>query len=371
MAKHPQDLRVLMVHVDPCVRVLKEVQALQKHGVKMDLLCNSFTYSNQWGHFMENIYRYNDLNDLFDFLEKNHTNWDVIHCHNEPNEVTAVAISACDERPVIYDCHDLTSARSPLEGLNAEIEQLCFQGSAGVVHVSEGLKKFAFNKFGPSLSIVLPSFPLSSDAQIATKPKLKGKHVVYQGGLLHHPYNNYSYRFYLPMFVKLCEAGVHVHVFPAPILSKNTLAPYTAYAKKQPLFHLHKPLPYKELIKVMSQFEWGLSGFNFDYLTAPNVHTFLNSALPNKFFDYLLAGVCPIVINSATVADFARKHNVGYVAKDMDDFVRICTTEKSLPPLSDLSLIDMQTQIGRLLELYAAVQDRHKPMPKQTLGKAI
>ena len=371
MAKLPQDLRVLMVHVDPCVRVLKEVQALQKHGVKMDLLCKDFTYSNKWGHFMENIYRYSDYDSLFAFLNENCTKWDVIHCHNEPNDVTAVAISACTERPVIYDCHDLTSARAPLEGLNAEMERLCFQSSAGVVHVSEGLKKFAFNKFGPSLSIVLPSFPLSSDSKIGAKPKLRGKHVVYQGNLVDNPYNRYSYRFYLPMFAKLCEAGVHMHVFPAPIIGRNVLAPYEAYAKQQPLFHLHKALPYKELISVMSQFEWGFSGFNFDYLTAPDVHTFLNSALPNKFFDYLLAGVCPIVINSATVAEFASKHNAGYVAKDMDDFVRICTTEKPLPPLSDLGLIDMQTQVGRLLELYAAVQDRHKPMSMQSLANVI
>lgn len=371
MAKLPHDLHVLMVHVDPCVRVLKEVQALHKYGVKMDLLCNSFTYSNQWGHFMENIYRYADLDELLKFLEQNHTNWDIIHCHNEPNEITAAAISVCTKRPVIYDCHDLTSARAPLEGLGADIEKLCFQGSAGVVHVSEGLKKFAFKKFGPSLSIVLPSFPLSSDAKIGAKPKLRGKHVVYQGNLVDTPYTRYSYRYYLPMFAKLCEAGVHMHVFPAPIIGRQTLYPYEQYAQEQPLFHLHKALPYKELIGVMSQFEWGFSGFNFDYLTAPDVHTFLNSALPNKFFDYLLAGVCPIVINSATVAEFATKHNAGYVAKDMDDFVRICTTEKPLPALSDLGLIDMQTQIGRLLEMYAAVQDTYKPNTLHNLANAV
>lgn len=355
-----KSLRVLMVHIDPCIRVLKEIKALLAHGISIDLLCNGLTHHPSIEEFVGTVYYYDDVRSLESFLRKKHTCWDVIHCHNEPNYITAVAIDACPQRPVVYDCHDLSSARTTLSSAEADIEQYCFTNSAAVIHVSEGLKQFAFKKFGPSLSIVLPSFPLAEEAKIDVKPKLLGNHVVYQGGIVNTTVTQFSYRFYIPMFEHLVKHDLHVHVFPPRNVAEEVLAPYQKLDKIYAKFHLHTSLPYTELIKTMSQFQWGFSGFNFDHIQKTTAVNFLDNALPNKFFDYLLAGVCPVVINNKTAATFAKKHGVGFAAENMDDFVRICTTQSPLPALKNFDIIDMQTQIVKLLALYDAVITQYK-----------
>lgn len=349
-------LRVLMVHIDPCIRVLKEAQALRAHGVQLDLLCMKLSHQHALRDVVEHVYAVDNYEALEVFLRSRHTEWDIIHCHNEPNEITAVAILACTARPVIYDCHDMSSMRSTLSENDANIERVCFTHSAGIVHVSEGIKEFAVKKYGPSLSVVLPSYPLASESAIGAKPKLKGNHIVYQG-TMHPPGKHaFTYRNYMPMFEQLCEAGVYVHVFPTAALPNSIVKHYKMLSGTFNNICIHKPLPYNELLRTMSQFQWGFSGFNFEDISDANTRLFLNSALPNKFFDYVLAGVCPVVINNKTTAEFATKLGIGYAAQDMDDAVRICTTLPPLPPIADLAAIDMGTQIGRLLALYNAAR---------------
>lgn len=349
------NLRVLMVHIDPCIRVLKEVQALVQAGVTIDILCLSCNLTPQLRELVGSVYIEPDVQQFHAFLRDRGTQWDIIHCHNEPNFITALALDACPARPVIYDCHDMTSARSTLTEQEAALEKLCFTQSRGIVHVSEGLKKIAFAKYGPTLSIVLPSYPLASESRIGAQKKLPGKHVVYQGTLSGPEDPRYIYRFYFPMFEKLVASGVHLHMYPTKTASDAVLRPYKELSQQNRRLHVHNSLPYSELIATMSQYQWGFSGFNFDGIPSSDTINFLNSALPNKFFDYLLAGVCPIVINNATTAEFAVRHGLGYAAKNMDDFVSICLTQQPRPPLADQALIDMQTQIDRLLALYAAV----------------
>ena len=157
------------------------------------------------------------------------------------------------------------------------------------------------------------------------------------------------------MFRALLEAGVHVHIFPSKVVAPERLEGYAALAARGLPLHCHDYLPYDELIATMSQYQWGFSGFNMDGIDNPTTREFLNSALPNKFFDYLLAGVCPVVINNTTTAEFALRYGVGYAARDMADFVDICRNRTPLPPMNDLSAIDMDAQIERLLGLYRAV----------------
>lgn len=351
-------MRVLMVHTNPCIRVFKEVNALRKKGIKVDLLCQDVTLVPDLKQQVDSIYKWTTVDTLKDFLTRHASKWDIIHCHNEPNDFIAVTIACCSDRPVIYDCHDFTSERTPnLDAVSLATEQICFTQSAAVVHVSQGMKDLAFKKYGPSLSIVLPSLPSRTDIRFQPKPKLQeGIHIVYQGGIVGKNSERYSYRYYLPFFQALCQAGLHMHVFP-PRNAKWTFFPeYLHLAAQTPYLHLYQSLPYLELLETISQCQWGLSGFNFDAIPSEG-RPFLDNALPNKLFDYLYAGVCPVVINNATSAAFVEKHKIGYRAKDIQEFVDICKNKQPLPPLTDYSVIDMDQQIEKLIQLYKACMD--------------
>lgn len=361
-------MRVLMVHKNPCIRVFKEVNALRKKGINVDLLCQELTAVPDLKKYVESIYTWTTLDSLKNFFSQHASKWDIVHCHNEPNDFIAVTIDACNDRPVIYDCHDFTSMRAPyLDAMSRAIEQICFTKSAAVVHVSQGMKELAFKKYGPSLSIVLPSFPSQSNMHFQTKSKLlDGIHIVYQGGIVGQGSERYSYRYYLPFFQEICHAGLHVHVFPARNVQWNSFSEYLRLAEENPFLHLHQSLPYLQLLETMSQFQWGLSGFNFDDISAEG-RPFLDNALPNKLFDYLYAGVCPIVINNATGATFVEKYKIGYRAKDIREFIDICKNQRPLPSPSDYSILDMDKQIEKLISLYKACMDARSI----TVGKLI
>lgn len=349
-------LRILMVHYDPCIRVLKQTTALRDAGMHVDLLCKDLENHKVLANHVENVFYFTSVYDLREFLARRHTEWDIIHCHNEPNDFIAAAIGVCRERPVIYDCHDLSSIRGVLPEIHAAMERFCFTHAAGVVHVCDELKKHTYKKFGPHPSLVLHSLPSVKDIAFTPKPKLPGNHVVYQGGLLDLPTDRFSYRFYYPIFRRLCEAGIHVHAFRARHNRKESLPFCVELAKSNPYFHLYDPLPYAELIAEISRFQWGLAGFSAEGLPKRSDSLFMETALPNKLFDYIVAGVCPVVLNNEPGAALARRLHVGYAAKDVDDFIRICTTEKPLPPLPDLSPVDMNAQIQRLIAFYKAIQ---------------
>lgn len=345
---------VLMIHVNPCVRVLKEIKALQKFGIHIDVLCKDLSYTPEIGKYADSIFKWTTIESLQNFLEQNYLRYDIIHCHNEPNDFIAITIAVCRDRPVVYDCHDFSSARNMhLPEWEALAEKICFMGSSAVIHVSEGMKSFALNLYGPKLSIVLPSLPSGSDRVSARKQKLDKNHIVYQGSIWEYKNPVFSYRYYVPFFRAICKAGIYVHVFPARNVRWEYMPHYMELSASTPYLHLYQPLPYPQLVKAMSQFQWGLVGFNIDNVPE-ETKNWIKNALPNKLFDYLYAGVCPIVINNETSAAFVEKHRVGYHAKDIYNLIDICKNQQPLSPVENFDFIDMDVQIEKLVRLYDA-----------------
>lgn len=350
---------VLMIHVNPCVRVLKEIKALQKFGIHIDVLCKDLSCTPEIRKYADSIFKWTTTESLQNFLEQNYRRYDIIHCHNEPNDFIAITISVCRDRPVVYDCHDFSSARTMhLPEWEALAEKICFMESSAVIHVSEGMKSFALNMYGPKLSIVLPSFPSGSDRVPVRKQKLDKNHIVYQGSIWEYKDPVFSYRYYIPFFKEICKSGIHVHIFPARTVRWEYMPHYVKLAASTTYLHLHQPLPYPQLVKALSQFQWGFVGFNID--TIPEeTKIWINNALPNKLFDYLYAGVCPIIINSKTSSHFAQKYKIGYSAENIHDLIDICKHNQPINNIENFHFIDMDVQIEKLVRLYdACISDK-------------
>lgn len=342
-------LDILFVHIDPCIRAEKEAFALANRGHRVHLLCQGLNFQPNMRDICASVTHYADLAELGSLIRKR-DDFDVVHCHNEPNEPTVAALDNTD-RPVVYDCHDFRGLRQTLAGAEAETERRCFEDTAAVVHVSRGMAEAAAGRYASDKVLVLPSYPMLTAAPAEHLPKLDGNHLVYLGGLRDRGSVHYEYRNYLPFFEKLTAAGVHVHAYPADFNPKN-LGTYLALDRENEFFHLHPKLPYAELLREISRYQWGLSGFNFMDIKDPNTLLFLNNALPNKLFDYLLGGVCPVVVNCETSGRWAVEHGLGYHAADAEQMVDIVLHETPKPPLSDFGRVDMLEQVGKLEGLY-------------------
>lgn len=345
-------LDILFIHIDPCIRAEKEAYALTRRGHRVHLFCQGLNFQPNMRDLVTSLENYSSLDELGALLRER-TGFDVIHCHNEPNEPTVVALDNSD-LPVIYDCHDFRGLRQALEGEEAETERRCFEETAAVIHVSQGMAEVAAGRYTSRKTMVLPSYPILTSAPAERLEKLDGNHVVYLGGLRDRGSGHYEYRNYLPFFERLAEAGIHVHAYPADQNPKN-LQTYMAFDRESDFFHLHDRLPYDDLLQDISKYHWGLSGFNFMDIQDENTLLFLNNALPNKLFDYLIGGVCPVVINCDTSGRWAVEHDLGYHATDMEDLVNIVRTREPKLPLTDFGQIDMLQQVAGLEALYRDV----------------
>ncbi len=344
-------LDILFIHKDPCIRAEKEARALVNRGHRVHLMCEGLTFQPDMRHIAHRVDFHSGLDELAGLLRSGN-GWDVAHCHNEPNEPTTTALDNLD-CPVVYDCHDFRGLRQTLDPVEAETERRCFEDTAAVVHVSQGMLDVAAGRYRSRRAMVLPSYPLIAEAP-ERADKLPGNHLVYVGGLRDRGAGHYEYRNYLPFFQDLVRAVVHVHAYPADMNPKN-LATYMTLDRESEFFHLHDRLPLGEMLAEISRYQWGLSGFNFMDIDDDNTLMFLNNALPNKLFDYILAGVCPVVLNCDTAGCWAEEHGLGFHARDRQDLVRIVRDESPKPLLGDLGLIDMQERIKELESLYASL----------------
>lgn len=348
---HARPLRLLFITGYPCIRALKEATALQRRGHNITLLYDAVDISPQWAETAEGgIYKYDDLPSYRILVKKLGQNCDIIHGHNEPNWHIALAFNQVKDKPVVYDCHDFTSMRGGASELEINAEKVCFERSAAVIHVSEELRRQAELRYSVKNSLVLYSLPSKNSFPFTPRSKLSGVHVAYEGGLSHTKNSPHNYRYYLDYFKAIAASGVYVHIFPSSVTTRECRNAYSSEAYGG--IRLYATQPYENLLRTLSAVQWGFSGF----FRAPGEQDaksiYLDNAMPNKLFEYLFAGITPIVLNCKAAGHFVTEHNIGYHVKSIEEFIDVAHNAPPLVQNLDPLLIDMDHQIIQLEKLY-------------------
>jgi len=133
---------------------------------------------------------------------------------------------------------------------------------------------------------IIHTRPLKKDLDFEPKEKLNGLHLVYAGGTIEsrRKYGLFGYRYYGEIFRKFIEAGWKVHIYSASNNSAR-LGEYTNIG-----CIVHESLPYKDLLREMSQYTAGLHGYN--KIGVPEAaYNYTQICRPNKLWDYLAAGI--------------------------------------------------------------------------------
>ncbi len=319
--------KILIIHPKCCIRAIKQIEGLLANGdCSISLVTHKKKYiKNIPDYIKDNIkiinFRFRRIfykRFLFKlFLRKIIFNYDIIHCHNEPNYHVVDILKVANRKvPVVYDIHDFTSMRSGIKNNN---EAYAYKNSDAIIHVNDDFIKYGESLYGKKKCYTIYSTP-SKKYTFKPKNDLKNKslHFVYQGGIYDHEFAKNSerlklgsYRNYLPYFNQILEEGHHVHLFTGNKL--ENLPSYIKLKNKFSKFHFHGRYNYNKLLKKMNDFDYGIVGFNFDNIKEKSAIKYLNFAMGNKLFDYLFSGIKPIVINAKSMADFVIKNNCGYV----------------------------------------------------------
>jgi glycosyltransferase involved in cell wall biosynthesis len=315
--------RVLFIQQQPCIRALKYGVGLrtEKPDFELGFAYRGGTLSEWYGSGNELFDRWMKLDskpaaELRQIVEAFRP--DVIHSHNLPDELTVAALGAADGRvPVVHDVHDLQSLRkTPYEDGFPEpenplaLEKQAIEGSAGLVAVSgELMEVIGALHSPPPRTLVFPNFALRRDVPERLPIRDVSGHgpprLVYQGTLATNG-GHYDLR---ELFAAVVESGVTLDIHAA-----REVREYARMAEDVPGLTYHSPLEPKELLQVLPRYDFGWAGFN-DALNAAH----LDTALPNKVFEYLGCGLPVITLGHRAIKRFVERERLGIALASPDE----------------------------------------------------
>jgi glycosyltransferase involved in cell wall biosynthesis len=354
--------RVLFVQQQPCIRALKYAVGLRsaRPGVELGFAYRGGTLSDWYGSGDELFDRWWKLNSrprtelraIVDAFKP-----DIVHCHNLPDELTVAALGVVDGRiPVVHDVHDLQSLRrTPYEDGFPEpedplgLEKLAVEGSAGLVAVSDELLAAIQSRHDVSArTLVFPNFALGRDLPEGLPARESGDgppRLVYEGSLATNG-GHYDLR---SVFARVVETNVTLDVHAA-----RDVEEYARLADMLPGLTYHSPVAPSDLLRLLPRYDLGWAGFN-DELNAAH----LDTALPNKVFEYLGCGLPVITLGHRAIKRLVEEQGVG-LALDAVDELEARLGETDLAALRKRvakvrAALTVEANISRLTDFYAAL----------------
>ena len=304
-------MRVLFLQQQPCVRALKYAVGLAGE-VELGFAYRGRTLSELYGagdELFEAWYRLGDdpaaalPGIVEDFAP------DVIHSHNLPDALTVLALDTV-EIPVIHDVHDMQSLRrTPYEDGYPEpkhplaLERRAAEGSAAVIAISpELVAELAARYRLPPRVLAYANYALRSELPAELRPRLDGPpRLVYQGTLSTNG-GHYDLR---ELFTAIAAQGVSLDVYPAREIPEY---------RELPGVRVHETLPLAELLRRLAAFDFGWAGFNSGLNRAH-----LDTALPNKLYEYLGCGLPVITLQHRALRRMLGEEGVGIALDRVED----------------------------------------------------
>ncbi|MDP9387557.1 MAG: glycosyltransferase [Actinomycetota bacterium] len=356
-------MRVLFLQRQPCIRALKYAVALRgaRPGVRLGFACQGATLSGWYGEGDELFDAWWRLGsrpagDLAAVLDEFAP--DVVHSHNLPDELTVVALDVADGCvPVVHDVHDLQSLRHTAyeDGFaepadTAALERRAVEDSAALVTVSEEMRRQVRARHRvPARGCDFPNYALARDLPAVLpppRPPRDGRlRMVYQGTLSTNG-GHYDLR---DIFTAIVAQGVSLDVHPS-----RPAPAYEELADRTPGLRCHRPLPPARLLAALASYDLGWAGFN---ATLNAAH--LDTALPNKVFEYLGSGLPVVVLRHRALERLVDEHGVGIVLSRVEHLAARLH-EADLPALrarvaEARAGFTVEANIGRILDLYDSV----------------
>jgi glycosyltransferase involved in cell wall biosynthesis len=345
-------MRVLFLQQQPCVRAMKYAVGVSGGDFTLGFAYRGRTLSELYGAGDELFEAWYPLGDdpaadlpeiVADFDP------DVIHSHNLPDELTVLALDAVDV-PVIHDVHDMQSLRrTPYEDGFPEpadpllLERRAAEESAALVTISpELVAELAARYRLPERVLAYANYALARDLPpVPPKPLDGPPRLVYQGTLSTNG-GHYDLR---DLFAAIAEQGISLDVYMARVVPEY---------REIPGIRVHDPLPAAELLRELVHYDFGWAGFN---ATLNGAH--LDTALPNKLYEYLGCGLPVITLRHRALRRMLAEEGVGLALDDVHELagalrtVDVAALRRRVAERRERFTVE--SQIGRIAALYRDV----------------
>jgi glycosyltransferase involved in cell wall biosynthesis len=356
-------MRILFLQQQPCVRALKYAVALRSAfpRIRLGFAYQGKTLSEWYGSGDELFDRWWNLgSEPLEGLRaaREHFRPDLIHSHNLPDSLTALALELFGGRvPVVHDIHDLQSLRrTPYEHGFPEpreplaLEQLAIEECSALVAVSPELLEEIRTRYrvtAPTLAFA--NYALGRDLPSTLPPAVRRNghppRLVYQGTLS----TNGGHYDLEAIFRTLVGEGLSLDVYPS-----RSVPAYAELAAGLPGLRMHATLPPSRLCAALPEYDFGWAGFN----SALN-GAHLDTCLPNKVYEYLGCGLPVLTLGHRALSQLLGENGLGLSLATFDDLV----VQLSAVDMAELRRrvaamrheLTIEANIQRLAELYEAV----------------
>jgi hypothetical protein len=241
-----------------------------------------------------NIKRWKSVNKLMGMLEEFEP--DVVHAYCDKTVLAAISLEL--KFRTIIDMHDCAEYR----GQEDPFIKWVYQHNEPKIFASPGLAEYVIKNYGIKDHHIIMNLPLRKWLNFELKKKLPGDNIVYFGGLANLN-GKHSYRYYEKIFQEFERNGIKVHVYPAsPKITQENLGWDGCI--------IHDTLDgYKTIYSELSQYQAGFAGYN-DIDADPKILTYPQACIPNKAFDYMMAGIPTVAYNLGYSEKFVRNWGV-------------------------------------------------------------
>ena len=336
-------LNILFVQEWPCIRNYKMATALRGKGHRVSLAYAKAKLSQMYVGLSDDLYdqcfQLKSHRHLWDISKR----YDLIHCHNEPDQLTVTALAG--DAPVVHDTHDLISLREN-DSQITYYEGVANRGAAGRVYSTPYQMEKAKELYGVTgQSLVLYNYVSAADLPKRILPKLSAQdgetHIVYEGSI-----SGASHRDFGLLFLALTKRGVHIHIYPA--IYDQRVAQVFATC---PTIYYNQPVSPKRIMEEMTQYDFGIIPFNLE----KGNKEFLDTTIANKLFEYQVSGLPILTAPLKSYIEYFEHNPVGMTFTDDEDLI------SKLPALRDMEIdfsdriYTYEGEIARLEEFYHAV----------------
>jgi len=305
-------VKIVKIANHTCMRVQKEALPLMERGHSVHLICQKIP---PFGDHYKSLSVATVPDQLFENIAL-HPDADIFHVHNEPSWYVSCVKQVFPNKPVVLDVHDTMLVRiRPDDDTQTRIsvdERNNFSLADALVYASRTVSDACIEEYSLGQpSIVLPSYVPRRFISIDPWKWLGG--VVYEGRLdlpekiekSPEGIKFFTYCDYTKMAEELSKLGIMLFLYLGSD-SEGVQEHYGDTATFQGGY------VFNDLIRKIGRHDWGLVGNLGD-------HPAWQAAMPNKLFEYMCAGVPPVVFNAAEAAEFVEAHKVGIVVENVEE----------------------------------------------------
>jgi len=306
-----------MVGKHTCIRVIRYAEALKSVGYDVDLLTNKISYGTE---IFDRIGFWHNEKQFKSHLYEFKNKYDILHTHNEPDDMTFWARDVIGKKSkikIVGDFHDLDNVRL---GYIPIPERKAFNSIDASIFVADPILTICTKLHTRKIpSIVLYNY---STQRMVDGVKTdwdsvltKKNNMVYEGGVnpigdsddIKQMNHIFKYRNLFPIFKKLVELGNEVHVIPG-----NIDAYYTGQHVGAVVY---PPMEFDKLLQKMTEFKYNLLIFNNEDGRQDQV----NYTTPNKLWDGLCAGLPSIACWCSETEKYVKKHDIGWSFNTLEE----------------------------------------------------